>query len=86
MGLWSRPGEKNLAYVKVGKGIGAGLLLDGQIYHGSTGSAGEIGHITIDEMDRFVLAVTVVASKRSQAEMLLLIRRLNISGVVNEQS
>ncbi len=42
-------GEKNLAYVKVGKGIGAGLLLDGQIYHGSTGSAGEIGHITIDE-------------------------------------
>lgn len=42
-------GEKNLAYVKVGKGIGAGLLLDGQIYHGATGSAGEIGHITIEE-------------------------------------
>ena len=42
-------GEKNLAYIKVGKGIGAGLLLDGQIYHGATGSAGEIGHITIEE-------------------------------------
>lgn len=42
-------GEKNLAYIKVGKGIGAGLLLDGQVYHGATGSAGEIGHITIDE-------------------------------------
>lgn len=42
-------GVRNLAYIKVGTGIGAGLLLDGHIYHGSTGSAGEIGHITIDE-------------------------------------
>lgn len=39
----------NLAFVKVGSGIGAGLLLNGQIYRGSTGSAGEIGHITIDD-------------------------------------
>lgn len=42
-------GEKNLAYIKVGTGIGAGFLLDGQIYRGTTGSAGEIGHITLDE-------------------------------------
>lgn len=42
-------GERNLVYVKVGTGIGSGLLLDGQIYRGSTGSAGEIGHITIEE-------------------------------------
>lgn len=42
-------GEQNLVYLKVGMGIGAGLILDGQIYHGKTGSAGEIGHITIEE-------------------------------------
>ncbi len=42
-------GERNVAYIKVGTGIGCGLLLNGQIYHGATGSAGEIGHITIDE-------------------------------------
>lgn len=42
-------GERNVAYIKVGTGIGCGLLINGQIYHGSTGSAGEIGHITIDE-------------------------------------
>jgi glucokinase-like ROK family protein len=42
-------GERDLAYIKVGTGIGAGLLIDGQIYHGVTGSAGEIGHLTIDE-------------------------------------
>jgi glucokinase-like ROK family protein len=42
-------GEKHLAYIKIGTGIGAGLMLDGQIYRGATGSAGEIGHITIEE-------------------------------------
>jgi glucokinase-like ROK family protein len=42
-------GERNLAYIKVGSGVGAGLLLDGQIYRGATGCAGEIGHITILE-------------------------------------
>ena len=42
-------GESNIAYIKVGTGVGAGLLLGGQIYRGSTGSAGEIGHFTIDE-------------------------------------
>jgi len=42
-------GERNVAYIKVGTGIGCGLLINGQIYHGATGSAGEIGHITIDE-------------------------------------
>jgi len=42
-------GESHLAYIKVGTGIGAGLLLNGQIYRGSTGSAGEIGHLTLEE-------------------------------------
>lgn len=42
-------GVHNLLYLKVGTGIGAGILLDGQIYRGISGSAGEIGHITINE-------------------------------------
>ena len=42
-------GEKNLAYIKVGSGVGAGLVLNQQIYGGTTGAAGEIGHLTIDE-------------------------------------
>lgn len=42
-------GEENIAYIKVGSGIGAGLILNQQIYAGTTGAAGEIGHITIDE-------------------------------------
>jgi glucokinase-like ROK family protein len=42
-------GERNLAFIKVGSGIGAGLILNRQIYGGTTGSAGEIGHLTVDE-------------------------------------
>lgn len=42
-------GEQNLVYIKIGTGIGAGILIGGQIYRGVTGSAGEIGHLTIEE-------------------------------------
>jgi len=42
-------GEKNVAYIKIGSGVGAGLVLNQQIYGGTTGAAGEIGHLTIDE-------------------------------------
>ncbi len=41
--------EKNIAFIKVGSGIGAGLIINQQIYGGNTGSAGEIGHLTVDE-------------------------------------
>ena len=41
-------GARDLAYIKVGTGIGAGLLIDGRVYRGSTGSAGEIGHLTME--------------------------------------
>lgn len=42
-------GMLNLVYIKVGSGVGAGLLLDGNIYRGTTGCAGEIGHVAIME-------------------------------------
>lgn len=37
----------SLTYIKIGTGIGCGILLDGRIYHGVQGTAGEIGHMTI---------------------------------------
>jgi predicted NBD/HSP70 family sugar kinase len=39
---------RDLAYVKVATGVGAGLIIHGDIYHGSTGISGEIGHIPVD--------------------------------------
>lgn len=42
-------GARNVAFIKVGTGIGCGLILEGKIYRGEIGSAGEIGHTVIDE-------------------------------------
>jgi glucokinase-like ROK family protein len=39
----------NLAFIKVATGIGCGIIVGGQIYHGQTGAAGEIGHVTMAE-------------------------------------
>lgn len=39
---------RDLAYVKVATGVGAGLIIHGDIYHGTAGIAGEIGHIPVD--------------------------------------
>ncbi|MFE9840126.1 ROK family transcriptional regulator [Streptomyces goshikiensis] len=48
--VWgSGRGVKDLAYIKVASGVGAGLVINGQIYRGPGGTAGEIGHITLDE-------------------------------------
>jgi predicted NBD/HSP70 family sugar kinase len=42
-------GCTDVVYVKVATGVGAGLVLNGRLYHGAAGTAGEIGHVTIDE-------------------------------------
>src|SRR5258708_7658185 len=39
----------NFVYIKVAPGIGAGLVIDGKLLRGATGTAGEIGHTTLDE-------------------------------------
>ncbi|MCU1656063.1 MAG: Sugar kinase of the family, may containing an N-terminal domain [Pseudonocardiales bacterium] len=41
-------GLHDVIYVKASTGIGAGLVLGGQLYRGSTGRAGEIGHVPVD--------------------------------------
>jgi glucokinase len=41
-------GVDNLILVTVGTGIGGGIIINGRLYTGSSGSAGEVGHITID--------------------------------------
>lgn len=38
----------NLLFVKVGTGIGCGIYLGGEVYRGTAGCAGDIGHIQVD--------------------------------------
>ncbi|GAA1973255.1 ROK family transcriptional regulator [Amycolatopsis minnesotensis] len=39
----------DLVFVKIGTGIGCGLVLGGKVYRGVAGTAGDIGHIRLDE-------------------------------------
>ena len=41
-------GFRYVFYATIGTGIGTGIVFDGTIYHGRTGSAGEGGHVSID--------------------------------------
>jgi glucokinase len=47
--LWGAGrGYRHVFYTCIGTGIGAGILIDGKIYHGRTGAAADAGHVTID--------------------------------------
>lgn len=41
-------GAQNAVYVTISTGIGGGVILNGHIYRGSHGCAGEVGHMTLD--------------------------------------
>lgn len=41
-------GALNMLYITVSTGVGGGLILDGELWHGAYGSAGEFGHMTVD--------------------------------------
>lgn len=45
-------GSKHAIGLTIGTGIGGGLILDGQLYHGASGIAGELGHTSIDANGR----------------------------------
>jgi len=42
-------GEPCLVYLKASSGLGGGLMLDGKLFRGGAGMAGEIGHLPLDE-------------------------------------
>ncbi|HEV7474068.1 MAG TPA: ROK family protein [Pyrinomonadaceae bacterium] len=41
-------GGRDLFYITIGQGIGGAIILDGKLWTGASGFAGEVGHITID--------------------------------------
>lgn len=41
-------GARNAVMITIGTGIGGGLIIDGEIYRGSTGAGAELGHVVVD--------------------------------------
>ncbi len=55
LGEWwcgAAKGGVNVVGLTIGTGIGGGLILNGQLYHGASDVAGEVGHATIDSNGR----------------------------------
>jgi glucokinase len=42
-------GTQNLVFLTMGTGLGAGIILNGSIFHGSSDAAGEVGHVRMAE-------------------------------------
>ena len=42
-------GCRNAVFLTFGTGLGAGLILDGRLYEGTNGNAGEVGHIRLED-------------------------------------
>ena len=42
-------GHENVVVVKIGTGVGAGIISDGRLHRGAQGSAGDVGHIQVTE-------------------------------------
>lgn len=43
-------GKPDYVFIQAGEGTGAGIIIDGKLWHGVTGLAGEIGHIQVDPL------------------------------------
>lgn len=50
LGAWTALGATagSMAYLNLGTGLAAGIVLDGRLWRGARGAAGEIGHISVD--------------------------------------
>jgi glucokinase len=40
-------GTVHMIYLTISTGVGGGIIIDGRIYHGATGAAGELGHVIV---------------------------------------
>jgi len=49
--FFRRPRPNNLIVLKVGRGVGAGIVLNGQLFQGDGFGAGELGHVSMVSVD-----------------------------------
>jgi predicted NBD/HSP70 family sugar kinase len=48
---WVQGGLRHLVAVKVGSGIGCGIVADGSVHYGANGAAGDISHVRVGSVD-----------------------------------
>lgn len=82
----AHPGSRSLCFIKVSSGIGTGIVIGGQVYQGTDGGAGDIGHVKIAGYDDMVCqcgargCLAAVASGRAVATALTSLGKPAASG------
>ena len=72
---------EHLLFVKVGTGIGCGIVAEGDIHRGSRGAAGDIGHIRLSHHDDVVCRCGNIGCLEAYAGGHALARRLTAEGI-----
>src|ERR1041384_2582120 len=76
-------GARNMFYMMIGNGIGGAIIVDGKLWTGASGFAGEVGHITIEkEGDAFALMMIERTGKYIGTGVATVINLLNIERIV----
>jgi len=68
-------GAKSVLCVTVGTGVGAGVVLDGKLYRGVGGMAGEIGHLTVEREHALECNCGKVGCLETRASATAMVRR-----------
>ena len=73
-------GVENFVYLHVGTGVGAGLILRGELYRGHTGAAGEVGYLPIggDPRDKGLRRRGVLDTEAGASGVVATARRLGM--------
>ena len=77
---------EHLLFIKVGTGIGCGIVAEGDIHRGSQGAAGDIGHIRLSRHDDLVCRCGNTGCLEAYAGGAALAQRLAAEGVEAENS
>lgn len=80
------PITNELIFVKIGSGIGAGILTHGQLHRGAQGCAGDIGHIAISAKENVQCRCGNLGCLEAVSGGLALIRDAELAAINNESS
>lgn len=73
-------GEQNFCYLRIGRGISAGIFVNGEVYRGSEGFAGRIGHMSVDKYGKKCICGNRGCLETYVSEKALIERYLELTG------
>ncbi|MEA2473502.1 MAG: hypothetical protein QOE06_1417 [Thermoleophilaceae bacterium] len=80
------PPPRALVYIKVAEGIGCGITIDGELFDGDRGLAGEVGHFKVSESGPLCRNCGGVGCLETEASNRAILKKLRESGILGEHA